>query len=394
MRRILICIIVLIAFIGSNSAQNTLDNSEVNSQWRTKRISVKDGGQTPDVVTLLRAFHQALPTWAVSQVLKQADHPAKGTRQSGTAAIWDGEEEDDYRILIDRRNGYADLASQTDIDQTAASVWRKDNGHRIFALSLFQQHGNPQNVLCWYDYDPQTQTMTPEKSPLDDFKPSAKGAFVAYELPMTGTDFNIIEYYPSLPAITHVYKWNRKQFLYNGVQMPDFEYNLAPDSKSTTRISESGYAFSHYCLIDPTDSGSPMMAFCNFVEGEIGDLMLIGEFKGNHVALGQKTRDGEKLNLFYAPEAQNGNQQVAVVHRDMAGGLWYNILLGNLVQYVVCDLPNFANPDEGRTVKITAGFGSDDETTEIINLLGDWIDLSELCRWSTVDIQEGEEEMP
>ena len=385
---------VLIAFIGSNSAQNTLDNSEVNSQWRTKKISVKDGGQTPDVVTLLRAFHQALPTWAVSQVLKQADHPAKGTRQSGTAAIWDGEEEDDYRILIDRRNGYADLASQTDIDQTAASVWRKDNGHRIFALSLFQQHGNPQNVLCWYDYDPQTQTMTPEKSPLDDFKPSTKGAFVAYELPMTGTDFNIIEYYPSLPAITHVYKWNRKQFLYNGVQMPDFEYKLAPDSKSTTRISESGYAFSHYCLIDPTDSGSPMMAFCNFVEGEIGDLMLIGEFKGNHVALGQKTRDGEKLNLFYAPEAQNGNQQVAVVHRDMAGGLWYNILLGNLVQYVVCDLPNFANPDEGRTVKITAGFGSDDETTEIINLLGDWIDLSELCRWSTVDIQEGEEEMP
>ena len=394
MRRVLICIIVLIAFIGSNSAQNTLDNSEVNSQWRTKKLSVKNGGQTPDVVTLLRAFHQALPTWAVSQVLKQADHPAKGTRQSGTAAIWDGEEEDDYRILIDRRNGYADLASQTDIDQTAASVWRKDNGHRIFALSLFQQHGNPQNVLCWYDYDPQTQTMTPEKSPLDDFKPSAKGAFVAYELPMTGTDFNIIEYYPSLPAITHVYKWNRKQFLYNGVQMPDFEYNLAPDSKSTTRISESGYAFSHYCLIDPTDSGSPMMAFCNFVEGEIGDLMLIGEFKGNHVALGQKTRDGEKLNLFYAPEAQNGNQQVAVVHRDMAGGLWYNILLGNLVQYVVCDLPNFANPDEGRTVKITAGFGSDDETTEIINLLGDWIDLSKLCRWSTVDIQEGEEEMP
>ncbi len=385
---------VLIAYVGSSSAQKTLDNSEVNSQWRTKKISVKNGGQTPDVVTLLRAFHQALPTWAVSQVLKQADHPAKDTRQSGTAAIWDGEEEDDYRILIDRRNGYADLASQTDIDQTAASVWRKDNGHRIFALSLFQQHGNPQNVLCWYDYDPQTQTMTPEKSPLDDFKPSAKGAFVAYELPMTGTDFNIIEYYPSLPAITHVYKWNRKQFLYNGVQMPDFEYKLAPDSKSTTRISESGYAFSHYCLIDPTDSGSPMMAFCNFVEGEIGDLMLIGEFKGSHVALGQKTRDGEKLNLFYAPEAQNGNQQVAVVHRDMAGGLWYNILLGNLVQYVVCDLPNFANPDEGRTVKITAGFGSDDETTEIINLLGDWIDLSELCRWSTVDIQEGEEEMP
>lgn len=394
MKRILVCIVGILILVCSTSAQDYLSNSEINSQWRTKKISVKNGGQTPDVVTLLRAFHQALPTWAVSQVLKQADHPAKGTRQSGTAAIWDGEEEDDYRILIDRRNGYVDLESETDINQMSAGVWRKDNGHRIFAVCLYEQHVMPQDLLCWYDYDPQTQTMTPEKSPLDDFKPDAKGAAVGCGLPMTGTDFTITEYYPGLPNITHVYKWNRKQFLYNGVQMPDFEYKLAPDSKSTTRISESGYAFSHYCLIDPTDSGSPMMAFCNFVEGEIGDLMLIGEFKGNHVALGQKTRDGEKLNLFYAPEAQNGNQQVAVVHRDMAGGLWYNILLGNLVQYVVCDLPNFANPDEGRTVKITAGFGSDDETTEIINLLGDWIDLSELCRWSTVDILEGEEEMP
>jgi hypothetical protein len=393
MRKTLISFIML-TIAANIAAQDFLNNSEINSQWRQKTISVKNGGQTPDVVKLLRAFNEVMPTWTVSQVLKQADHPAKGTRQSGTAVIWDGEEEDDYRILIDRRNGYADLASQTDIDQTAAGVWRKDNGHRIFALSLFQQHANPQNVLCWYDYDPQTQTMTPDKSPLEDFKPSAKGAFVAYDLPMTGTDFNITEYYPNLPAITHVYKWNRKQFLYNGVQMPDFEYRLAPDSKSATRISQSGHAFSHYSLLDPTDSGNPMMAFCNFVDGEVGDMMLIGDFKGNHVALGQKTQDGEKLNLFYAPENKNGDQQIAVVYRDMAGGLWYHIMLGNLVQYLVCDLPNFANPEKGHTVEITAGYGSDDETTEVINLLGDWIDIMKRCQWSKVDIQEGEEEMP
>ena len=163
MRKTLISLIML-TIAANIAAQDFLSNSEINSQWRQKTISVKNGGQTPDVVKLLRAFNEVMPTWTVSQVLKQADHPAKGTRQSGTAVIWDGEEEDDYRILIDRRNGYADLASQTDIDQTAAGVWRKDNGHRIFALSLFQQHGNPQNVLCWYDYDPQTQTMTPEST--------------------------------------------------------------------------------------------------------------------------------------------------------------------------------------------------------------------------------------
>ena len=393
MKKTIFTLVIMLMAIGID-AHELLDNADVNAQWRTKTINVKDGGQAPDVVKLLRAFNQAMPTWVVGEVLNQADHPAKGTRQSGTASIWDGEEEDDYRILIDRRNGYLDLESQTDIDQMSACVWRKENGHRIFAVSLYEQHVMPQNLLCWYDYDPKTQTMTPEKSPLDDFKPDVKGAFIGWCLPMKGTDFTITEYYVGMPAITHVYKWDKKQFLYNGVQMPDFEYKLAPDSKTRQRISEAGYAFSHYCMMDLTDDGNPVMAFCNFCDGEIGDMMLIAEYKGDHVSLGMKTQDGEKLNVFQGPLHRNGNKQVIVVHRDMAGGMWYNVVLGNLVQYVVCDLPNFANPDEGRTVKVTTGFGGSDETTEIINQLGEWIDLSKLWRWSPVDIQEGEEEMP
>ena len=112
MKSVLICIMMLTAFAGSSSAQQTLDNSEVNSLWRTKKLSVKNGGQTPDVVTLLRAFYQAMPTWAVSQVLKQADHPAKGTRQSGTAAIWDGEEEG----MNNGADFYSYRAQSTDYD--------------------------------------------------------------------------------------------------------------------------------------------------------------------------------------------------------------------------------------------------------------------------------------
>ena len=121
-------------------------------------------------------------------------------------------------------------------------------------------------------------------------------------------------------------------------------------------------------------------------------MLLIGDFKGNHVALGTKTMDGEKLNVFRLPDDKKGNKRVAVVHRDMAGGLWYNVVLGNLVQYLVCDLPNFADPDAGRTVKVTAGFGG--ETTDIIDQLGEWIDLSKLWRWRPIEIKEGEEEAP
>ena len=203
MRKTIISLIML-TIAANMAAQDFLNNSEINRQWRQKTISVKNGGQTPDVVTLLRAFHQTLPAWVVGEVLKQADHPAKGTRQSGTASIWDGEEDDDYRILIDKKNGYVDLESETDINQMMACVWRKANGHRIFAVSLYEQHEMPQNLLCWYDYDPATQMMKPERSPLDDFKPVSPGATVTWDLPMKGTDFLIREYYPGLPSITHV----------------------------------------------------------------------------------------------------------------------------------------------------------------------------------------------
>ena len=109
MKKTILALTMLVCAI-SVAAQDYLSNSEIDDQWRQKTIAVKNGGQTPDVVTLLKAFHQALPAWVVGEVLKQAAHPAKGTRQSGTASIL--EAEDDYRILVDRRNGYVDLASQ------------------------------------------------------------------------------------------------------------------------------------------------------------------------------------------------------------------------------------------------------------------------------------------
>ena len=118
--------------------------------------------------------------------------------------------------------------------------------------------------------------------------------------------------------------------------------------------------------------------------------MLIGEFKGDRVALGTSSKDGEKLNVFTLPDSRKGDKRVAVVHRDMAGGKFYNIMLGNLVQFLVCDLPDFAGGGENK-VEITAGFGGPDETTDIINELGDWIDLSKFYRWSPFTIREGEE---
>ena len=150
MRKTIFTLLMLAVAIGM-SAHELLSNAEVDAQWRTKTISVKNGGQSPNVVMLLKAFNKALPTWVVGE------------------------------------NGYACYESLTDVDQMSCCIWRRTNGHRIFAISLYEQHVMPQNLLCWYDYDPQTQTMTPERSPLDDYKKPFPQMEIGWTLPQKCT---------------------------------------------------------------------------------------------------------------------------------------------------------------------------------------------------------------
>ena len=391
MRKTFISLIML-TIAANMAAQDFLNNSEINRQWRQKTISVKNGGQTPDVVTLLRAFHQTLPAWVVGEVLKQADHPAKGTRQSGTASIWDGEEDDDYRILIDKKNGYVDLESETDINQMMACVWRKANGHRIFAVSLYEQHEMQQNLLCWYDYDPATQMMKPERSPLDDFKPVSPGATVTWDLPMKGTDFLIREYYPGLPSITHVYHWDRKQFHKGETQMPNFEYMPSVGSTHAESARHCNHVWSHYALADLTGEGWPVLLLEEREGGEMTERVMLADFKGRLNIIATQSALGEKMNVYQLPPRKD-NKRVAVQYRDMAGGYFYTILTGNNVMFVVSDLPNFskASDEDTRVVSVEAGFGSEDETTEIINQLGDWIDLPSKLVWHKLTITDEED---
>jgi hypothetical protein len=382
--------ILMLAIVSGITAQNYLSNSEVSSQWREKSITVKNGGQAPHIIALLHAFHQALPTWVVGEVLKQADHPAQGTRVDGTASIY--EDEDDYRILIDRRNGYVDLSSQTDISQMEAGVWRKDNGHRIFAVSLYEQHDPVQNLLCWYDYDPATQTMKPERSPLDDFKPALPTAEVGWSLPMKGTDFTIGEYYPGLPAITHVYKWDRKQFHKEQTQMPNFEYMPSVGSTHAEVAGHCNHVWSNYALADLTGEGWPVLLLEEREGGEMSERIMLADFKGNLSVIATQTPDGEKMNVYQLPQRKN-NKRVAVQYRDMAGGLWYSILTGNNVMFTISDLPNFSKASEEieHVVTLEEGFGGPDETTEILDQLGDWIDLPSRIVWHELTITEEEE---
>ena len=108
----------------------TLTTDGVAEKWGETPITVKDGGSSPDVMTLLKAFHSVLPTNMTAEVLLRGEKLKDGEQY---------ESEDDYRVLVDRKKGYCDLESETADEQMQACVWQKMNGHRIFAVTLYDE---------------------------------------------------------------------------------------------------------------------------------------------------------------------------------------------------------------------------------------------------------------
>ena len=276
MKRIVFCLISVLVLTIGTEAQEHLSTTKLKAQWRKQPVKVTDGGLTPDVVTLLKAFNDQYPTWAISEILKREPAIKDGDQWEST---------DDYRVLIDRTHGYADLASETDIDQTEAFVWLKDNGHRIFAVRISQENDPTPSLLCWYDYDPQTQTMTPTKSPADTFRPYMPNAQLGYSLPMQGTDFEIYEYYRGLPTLRHVYKWDQKQMIYDGACFADFEYISVVGDPETKTISETGIDWTHYAFIKTADRDRPILCLATFKNDRIKELIMFAEFDGELVRM-------------------------------------------------------------------------------------------------------------
>lgn len=357
----------MLALAGSMSAQNFKSNSDVSNEWRNKSIVVKNGGATPNVITLLKAFNQALPTWVVSQVLKQNDKPAKGTRKSGTAQIFDSN--DDYRILIDPSNGYADLSSETDIEQMSCCVWRKTNGHRIFAISLYEQHDEVQNLLCWFDYDPQTQTMKAAKSPLDNYKKPFKHMDIGWTLPMKGTEFVIHEYYHfSGITINQVYNWNGMEHRYAKTQITDFSFQCFGEGDWA---KASGQGFKKYALVDLDNSGKPLLCLSRSEEDPTY-FTVFNEFKGKMQTV-TIVDEADMLESIHHVVPEPGKpwteKDVVVYTSDFEHVHYYVVLQDGLIGYIVT-----SEPDSDPTMN---GFGAKDESVDIIRALrGDIVPFS------------------
>ena len=175
--------------------------------WAKKPIQVNNGGQAPGIVTLVKAFNRVWHTYVVDGILKCAADP-KFTEVE--------DEEYGGGTIVDRTNGYlCEDAGGSDGDNMEACVWKRDNGHRLFAITVSSNCDPDFSVICFYDYDPATQTLTPEKSPVDTFMPQ-EGRDYWFSLPRRGKDFIIREYLHDTSEIAdNVFKWDGMKHVFS-----------------------------------------------------------------------------------------------------------------------------------------------------------------------------------
>ena len=200
----------------ADSVQGMMTPAEIGSQWTTRDIKVENGGQQPDIVTLLRAFAQVWPTETVSALLGIAveradpyDHVDKVVRVNRDTG---------GGMEINYRNGYASVQpGDTDEDRLFATVWKRKNGHRLLGIWFYTPSADNRSkpdrqVLCFYDYDPKTQMMTPEKdNAFSRFQPS-EDCYLEVNLPARDRDVIVGETNSKYESTWHVFAFDGMNF--------------------------------------------------------------------------------------------------------------------------------------------------------------------------------------
>ena len=192
----LFSLFVLSLSLMAASAQRYVTLDQLSDGWAQKNLTgVKDG----NILTLLTAFNKVWPTTPATELLKRPI-----TNNDG----------DTYDIVVDRPNGYVSAQELGDDgEDIAACVWKRSNGHKLFAVVYTRYHGLfPHPIALFYDYDAAKQTLTPEPNELSRFKPAYTDAtvdVVHIQLPQHGKDVVVQEYLMGWhTSIKHTYKWD------------------------------------------------------------------------------------------------------------------------------------------------------------------------------------------
>lgn len=180
---------------------------DIEVDWANKEIPVEKGGKKPELITLLQAFNKVWPTEVVDDLLDYAKDSKFTEKMNG---------ETGGAIVMDRKNGYAEVV-QGDApgDNMSAAVWGRKDGNLLFIINIVrldkEDDERTQQAICAYDYNPASETLTPERNAIIRFRQTA-GLTTTYKLPREGKDVSIVERDKDFHGTFHIFTWDGQYF--------------------------------------------------------------------------------------------------------------------------------------------------------------------------------------
>lgn len=240
MKRIALFVVLSLGVIIALHAQTTKSVELVSKQWMNKTI---EGVNSTNILDLFMAFHKTWPTVVGNRVVRLSKRP----NMRG---------EDTELQLIDNANGflcYSEDDPDTDLSEAVqACVWRRTDGHRLLAINLDFLESEKAQAFCFYDYDPQTKQLKPEKSLATLFKPSFPTKRFIVELPRKGKTMIIQEYFGAI--MTHyTYDWDGMKPVLKKTEIDRMDYlEGSYRSRHTVQVA---HPFSQFTMVDVNKDG-------------------------------------------------------------------------------------------------------------------------------------------
>ena len=216
MKRLLLILFTIHCSFFTILAQESVSLQDIEKGWGTKTIDNVINGS---LGIMLERFDQTWPTGMVGAV--------RETMEKGLAKeVLD--EETDLTVTIDTKNGYVEYSDGgTDGPYMSACYWNRSNGHKLFAVLLGKPTDPCLDFVCFYDYDAQKKTLTPEPDILKGYRWRDKKEFtqVFAKLPKVGKNLLVDEWGGDGP-VQHTFTWNGMKPVYAKTEPLKFDDGL------------------------------------------------------------------------------------------------------------------------------------------------------------------------
>lgn len=152
----------------------------IANNWKAKTIDKVANGS---LGVMLECFDKAWPTWMMGEVRKAMEKGLSEVVLNGETGL---------TVAIDSKNGFVEVGDEgTDGEHMAACYWNRSNGHKLLAVNMSKPVDPEIEFVCFYDYDPQKKTLTPEPEIVEMLQQRFGDAPVAYILPKKGKELRV-----------------------------------------------------------------------------------------------------------------------------------------------------------------------------------------------------------